>query len=1099
MRPNKLKISGFGPYAGSVELNMDALGTSGLYLITGDTGAGKTTIFDAITFALFGTASGDNRDVAMLRSKYALPETPTVVELTFTYAQKQYIICRNPQYERPAKKGGGTAQQKAEAELKLPDGRVITKSTEVDDEIKKIIGIDRKQFSQIAMIAQGDFLKLLLAETKERQEIFRNIFKTKPYKDLQERLKAESSALYRQSEDAKSSVAQYVKGIICNEDDVLHALLEKAKNGGMQIVDTIELLKKIITQDFGTEEAFGKQLSEIDGQLQTIDTNLGKAEEYTKAKLFLKTAITEQQEMELKVKSLQEALEVQRAKQPECETLSKKMACIEAELADYEVLDAKCVEHGNTEKQLQNHVASKAKRTQEHENFKQQITQIKEERSSLESVGAQREKQASELTQATNQKEQLLANKLELFDYKKSVLKLKKAEEICSAALIGHNKKEKERDQQIDKIQAIREETELLEGIATQKEKLLLENDVAIAKAKDIVRLSSLHSANETTRLKLEKAQDEYKQLANGANILFQEYSTKNSLFLREQAGILAETLQDGVPCPVCGAMHHPKVAQKSECAPSEVELKSAQKDLERAQKLAGDASHIAGEINGEFIAKKGHLELEIQKLVGDCSIEDCPKRLVAISKENQTVLVTIKQELLKVELQIARKVELVANFKKAEADYNEILAVLEKLDGEIASAEREKNNLEGSVNSKKEAVKMHIALIMGDDNFEQAGTKIETILTEVETLLAAIMGEIAKNEQLISRKAKLDTLLPKAEGDLSKIEQDISKLQEQIVVAQTKKQELQKQIEASTAKLGFASKIEAENSITFLGKQRTAIQRGLKAAEEASAVGKEIMDGLNGRIKQLNEQLSTACKVDVEQQSAKREELSEKRHVVEGSKETVHTRVISNQIAIKNIEEKSINCVALETKFAWVNSLSATANGTISGKEKVMFETYIQMTYFDRIIARANTRFMVMSGGQYELKRRQTPVDHQSKSGLELDILDHYNGDGTQRSVKTLSGGESFMASLSLALGLSDEIQSSAGGIHLDTMFVDEGFGSLDGELLQQAIKALESLTGGGRLVGIISHVEGLKERIDKQIIVVKEKTGGSRVSIST
>ena len=208
-----------------------------------------------------------------------------------------------------------------------------------------------------------------------------------------------------------------------------------------------------------------------------------------------------------------------------------------------------------------------------------------------------------------------------------------------------------------------------------------------------------------------------------------------------------------------------------------------------------------------------------------------------------------------------------------------------------------------------------------------------------------------------------------------------------------------------------------------------------------------------------------------------------------------MHTRISSNETALCNIQTRSEEVVQLEQRMTWMRALSNTANGNLTGKEKVMLETYVQMTYFDRILTRANTRFMVMSGGQYELKRRMEAENNRSQSGLELNVIDHYNG--TERSVKTLSGGESFQASLSLALGLSDEIQSSAGGIRLDTMFVDEGFGSLEEESLQQAIRALADLSDGNRLVGIISHVSDMKDKIDKQIIVRKERSGGRRVEI--
>ena len=242
MRPLKLKISAFGPYAGVTTIDLEKLGENGIYLITGDTGAGKTTIFDAITYALFDEASGNNRDPSMLRSKYADPNTPTEVELTFKNAGKVYTVKRSPSYERPAKRGDGTTTQNADATLTYPDGRVISRTKEVTNAIRDIIGVDRNQFSQIAMIAQGDFLKLLLAETKERQEIFREIFKTKVYQILQERLKNESGTLAKEYEKAKESVNQYISGILCDEDDVLSIDVQKAKSGEMMTNDVIELI-----------------------------------------------------------------------------------------------------------------------------------------------------------------------------------------------------------------------------------------------------------------------------------------------------------------------------------------------------------------------------------------------------------------------------------------------------------------------------------------------------------------------------------------------------------------------------------------------------------------------------------------------------------------------------------------------------------------------------------------------------------------------------------------------------------------------------------------------------------------------------------------
>jgi len=294
---------------------------------------------------------------------------------------------------------------------------------------------------------------------------------------------------------------------------------------------------------------------------------------------------------------------------------------------------------------------------------------------------------------------------------------------------------------------------------------------------------------------------------------------------------------------------------------------------------------------------------------------------------------------------------------------------------------------------------------------------------------------------------------------------------------------------------LEYESKVKAEEAVAILENKRKQLKQTLDKAQKAYTNCKSGVDSLNGTIKALIAQLKDAEEIDIEAEKKQQSELTREKKTLSEKITQLSSRLDQNNGALRNIQERGDRLSEVETNWIWAKALSNTANGNLSGKEKIMLETYIQMTYFDRILARANTRFMVMSGGQYELKRRIEADNNRSQSGLELDVIDHYNG--TERSVKTLSGGESFKASLSLALGLSDEIQSSAGGIRLDTMFVDEGFGSLDEESLQQAMRALYGLTEGNRLVGIISHVSELKEKIDKQIVVTKEKSGGSRAKI--
>ena len=338
MRPIKLTVSAFGPYAGKTVLDLDKLGENGLYLITGDTGAGKTTIFDAITYALYGEASGDNREPSMFRSKYAEATTPTEVELVFSYAGKTYTVKRNPEYERPKSRGEGFTTQKAEVQLKYPDGRVVTKQRDVDNAIRDIMGINRSQFLQIAMIAQGDFLKLLLAPTEERKKIFRQIFKTQLYQDLQDRLKKESGQLNDKCDAAHNSIKQYIDGITCDENDVLSIEVEKAKNGLLPVKDVMDLIDRLLTQDRGKKTDIQKSISDADKALEIVNANLGKIEAKEQTQKALDQAqnsLTRENEASLALKA---AFDIEKGKISEREQLAEEKARIEAEFPRYEAL-----------------------------------------------------------------------------------------------------------------------------------------------------------------------------------------------------------------------------------------------------------------------------------------------------------------------------------------------------------------------------------------------------------------------------------------------------------------------------------------------------------------------------------------------------------------------------------------------------------------------------------------------------------------------------------------------------------------------------------------------------------------------------------------
>lgn len=919
MRPVELTISAFGPYAGKTVLHMDKLGTQGLYLITGDTGAGKTTIFDAITFALYDGASGETRETSMLRSKYADADTPTEVELVFEYAGKKYRIKRNPEYERPAKRGDGLVMQKADAELILPDGRVITKTKDVSAAIRDIMGIDRNQFSQIAMIAQGDFLKLLLAPTEDRKKIFRQIFKTELYQVLQDKLKDESSQLSRQCDALKSSIQQYINGAVAQEDDVLNIELKKAKDGNLPTTDTIVLIEQLVTQDTNKKELLEATSKEIQKQLEQINALLGKAEEIVKAKNgFLKTQESLAEKKPI-LADLLVGLEAEQNRQPERDKLSEQITTEKNKLPQYDDLD--------------------------------------------------------------NSRGQLESKKTTFLEKSKTVIQQKALLETLKRTL-----------------EEWKVELEGLKDVGTQKEKYSNQKDKAVERQKRLNELSKALTDYESFLRDMKETQAAYKTASDIADSLQSEYNAKNKAFLDEQAGILAESLKDGDACPVCGSTYHPCLATKSVKAPSEAELEKAKKASDKAQKETAEASSEAGKISGLVEAKKTELRKQSTELFGEC-----------------------------------------------------------QFDGIVA--------------------------------------KIKDAFTQLNEEITALGKQLQAVEKKAARKSELESDIPKKEIEVKGLEQAVGEQEKAIASLQSEIKILLESTEKLAKTLEYESKAKAQEALRLLQTKKSEMQAALDNAQKAYNETKAEIDALNGQIKAFDEQLKNAPEINTEAEKKKQTDLLEKAAFVKDALTSIAARISTNGTAFDNIKRQSGNLSEIESKWTWVKALSNTANGNISGKEKIMLETYIQMTYFDRIIARANTRFMVMSGGQYELKRRIEAENNRSQSGLELDVIDHYNG--TERSVKTLSGGESFKASLSLALGLSDEIQSSAGGIQLDTMFVDEGFGSLDEDSLQQAIKALANLTEGNRLVGIISHVSELKEKIDKQIVVTKEKSGGSRIEI--
>ncbi len=918
MRPLHLTIAGFGPYAGVQELDLAALGTGGLYLITGDTGAGKTSIFDAITFALFGEASGESRQPTMLRSKYAALTDPTYVELTFSYRGQTYTVRRSPEYERAKARGTGTTKQTAEASLTWPDGHVVTRQKEVDQAVRDIIGVTREQFSQVAMLSQGEFRRLLQADTRERQKIFRDIFGTGRFLTLQEKLKETIAQVRTQRKQADHSIRQYIGGILCPETSPLAPELAQAKDGELPLSQVLMLLDRLLTATQAAQLATEESYREINAKTEAVSAQLVQAQAGETARQELAKNLAAQQRQQEALTKAQAGLSEAQATLPQQEELAKQAAQLELLLPSYDSLEEKTKALADTNAALDRTRKDRDNAQGRCEDLTQIITQWKDEQQTLADIGAQREK--------------LLARKQQ-----------------------GQERQQKLRD--------------LLAAI----------------------------KALEALRRSLTEKQEAYREADARSVALAREYEEKNRAFLAEQAGIMARDLAPGLPCPVCGSTHHPAPAGLSQKAPTEAEVKKSRKRYEEAQKAT-----------------------------------------------------------------------------------------------EVASKEASQQS--GAVASAEEALQRQAAGLVDAPSQEELSALASQQLTALTADLKTLEAQSAAAEQQLARKATLDEALPQKEADLVRAERDLAAAREQLAALTAAAAEEEKQIQELRSSLRFPDKAAAEAARSDLLRQATALKKALADAETACTEAKEALTALRAAGDQLQEQVRTASQDDPKALAEEKARLSQQKELLLARQKDLHTQHTTNEAARDNILQKADELAALDHTYTWQKALSDTANGNLTGKEKIMLETYIQATYFDRILTRANLRLRKMSGGQYDLKRRRTAANRQSQSGLELDIVDHVNG--TERSVNTLSGGESFLASLALALGLSDEVQTST-GIRLDTLFVDEGFGSLDPEALTKAYSTLASLTEGNRLVGIISHVAELKERIDKQIVVTKSHFGGSTATL--
>lgn len=927
MKPLKLTMSAFGSYAGKNVIDFTGQ-QQGIFLITGDTGAGKTTIFDAITYALYNQTSGGERNGNMMRSQYARPETETYVELEFLYRGQTYRVRRNPDYKiTKTLKNGKIREQKVphSVELTLPDGTVFPeKKNATDAKIIEILGLTADQFSQIVMIAQGDFLKFLYTKSDERKMIFSKLFRTDIYWKIQENLRRKSMEMDERIQENDRAFEQEKSRII---------LLPESEE--LPLDELVERLRE-----------------------------------------RLKDALKEQNLRRANVEELNKKI-------TKYEEINKLFVSLEKIRQNGKELEARQVESKERRQQIENALKADKVLVAEQQNLRQQQT-------------------VEQSVQAIAKMEETLTNNQEMFETLKTQLQEVEAEQKREAADI--QKKMLALEQSFPSYEALQnarseeqQAKKVWEDLGKTSEESFHKKEAGIA---------ALKEQQKRQEQVVEQMKKNWEQTSLSASESAKHYEHMYEAFLKEQAGILAENLSAGCPCPVCGSTVHPDPAKLSDHAVTELEVEQAKKTRAAAEEKR-DLAYAA------FEAEK----TEKQKLAQ------------AVEKEEADFVLA----------------QTIAKQQRKEAEQNYVS--LQK----IAEQIREKLVYPSLAEAKKQYAAMQKALEAAEQEIERKRQKVSELAEAMNTLKGQKLAE-EENQKTAKKLA-------------AKTEKEYAKLLE---------------------KSGFVSE-ETYHLAILPERSRSKLEREEKEYEsqclrqqsEQKLLEKQVSGKTYTDTTELNEQLKA------EKQALKE---AEKTYM------ELHTAYENDRSVLQNCAVYLEKGKKLESEDQVIKSLSKTANGRLSGSAKIDFETYIQRQYFKQIIHEANKRLLTMSNHQFILKlKEEANTGRKTNEGLDLSVYSFVTD--SERDVKTLSGGESFLAALAMALGLSDIVERSAGAIHPDMMFIDEGFGSLDAQSRQQAIEVLAELAGDSRMVGIISHVTELKEQIDRKLVVSRTDKGSRAV----
>lgn len=1033
MRPIKLTISAFGPYASKQVIDFEELKGRNIFVISGKTGAGKTTIFDAISYALYGEASGESRETDSLRSHFADDNTETYVELEFELRGERYIVNRVPKQKKKKARGEGYTEKSADATLTLPDGKVITKVKNVTDKIIEILGITREQFKQIVMLAQGEFKKLLLADSVEREGIFRKIFNTYDFEKIQAELKDKAANLSKNRTKSKHEMEINLKNIKGEHDIVIDEYVD------FPLV--IEKLKDLLERDNNIYKTLNEEGKEVDNNLQVKNQE----------KAIIETNNNLLKEKEIITKALEELLS------KEDEYKNKEKTIIDGKNAkEVKYIEDKLIE---TTKKL-------TKREEDYNLSLKNIDSLKlkqEEANKLLQIEESKECDREKLSVEINNLNKLEEKIIELDSLNNKVMHLKQSAENSKLQIIN-NKKETE------ELKKSKEEKELqLKDIATlETKKVELESDIkAKNKTLDEVReLFKVIRSFQNTYIEHNNKAKEYKEFEVEYKKVKENYEKMDDLYKKEQAGILASKLQENEPCPVCGSTNHPNKATIKENLkiPTKEELKVAKENLDKLEKENLEKINNLTTLNSNKTTYLEQVNNHLSMLSATLNIDktfnsETAKVVKNLGTELKSVIDKLKDELLKVIDKISLK-------EKIEKELNLITTTI--------------NEREHSLIKLEECEKNYTTeLTQNITKIDEYKKEIPENITDLKTLNNLIE---VKTKELNISKEKLAKLRLENENLAKKLEGENSTSKE----INKSIEELKLEIANNKANFNEAIKEQGFDNIQTYEDAKLQISMVESLEKEVENYNSELK-----LTKAKQEDIINKTKdivfMDITTIDEEIRSIQNNKKELESKLRELHAIIVGNKTILKNVENLNIEFKEIEEEYKVLGELADLANGKKA--PYISFERYILASYFEDIIEAANIRLEKMTGDRFSLIRKTSKSKGAGQKGLELEIYDNYTD--SSRDVSSLSGGESFKASLSLALGLSDIVQSNAGGVSLDTMFVDEGFGTLDPQSLDNAIDSLLELQRGGRLVGIISHVEELKERIDAKLEVTSTSKG--------